>query len=294
MRTRVTDHDQRAVRKVERGFGVDAREQLLERGPGHGIAGTLGRLARDEHRVEPGGGELMGEVVPAPRVVDVGEVAMDVHDHTRVCGVVPVGDPDVDRPVMARLDADMTSVRARGRCHKEEGRDDRGHGAHHRSRRVSEHSVHGRILLQTPTMLTGKQRRHLRALAHPLKPLVQVGKGGIDDGLVAAVDQALSDHELIKVKVGENAGMDRHEVAEQLAGKTKSEVAQVLGNTVLLYRADPDDPTIELPAAATGEREADERRPPSRPVEPPVEQPPVTPSSLVPDCGSLGSLPPGS
>ena len=107
-------------------------------------------------------------------------------------------------------------------------------------------------------MLTGKQRRHLRALAHPLRPLVQVGKGGIDDGLVAAVDQALADHELIKVKVGESAGMDRHEVAAQLADKTKSQVAQVLGNTVLLYRPDPDDPTIELPAAATGEREAED------------------------------------
>lgn len=101
-------------------------------------------------------------------------------------------------------------------------------------------------------MLTGKQRRHLRALAHPLKPLVQVGKGGIDDGLVAAVDQALEDHELIKVKVGENAGADRHDVAEELAQKTKSEIAQVLGNTVLLYRANVDEPTIKLPAAKPG------------------------------------------
>lgn len=96
-------------------------------------------------------------------------------------------------------------------------------------------------------MLTGKQRRHLRALAHPLKPLVQVGKGGIDDGLVSAVDQALADHELIKVKVGENATQDRHEVAEELAQKTRSEVAQVLGNIVVLYRPDPDEPAIELP-----------------------------------------------
>lgn len=96
-------------------------------------------------------------------------------------------------------------------------------------------------------MLTGKQRRHLRALAHDLKPVVQVGKDGIDDGLVAAVDQALVDHELIKVKVGENAGMDRHDVADDLAAKTKSEVAQVLGNIVLLYRAHPDEPEIELP-----------------------------------------------
>jgi RNA-binding protein len=96
-------------------------------------------------------------------------------------------------------------------------------------------------------VLSGKQRRHLRALAHDLRPIVQVGKGGIDDGVVAAVDQALVDHELIKVKVGENAGMDRQDVADDLAAKTKSEVAQVLGNIVLLYRAHPEEPTIVLP-----------------------------------------------
>lgn len=95
--------------------------------------------------------------------------------------------------------------------------------------------------------LTGKQRRALRALGHELKPIVQVGKGGIDDGLLAALDRALTDHELVKVKVGDAAGLDRHDAAESLAAKTKSEVAQVLGNIVLLYRRDPDDPKIELP-----------------------------------------------
>jgi len=96
-------------------------------------------------------------------------------------------------------------------------------------------------------VLTGKQRRHLRGLGHKLTVVVQVGKGGLDDGLIAAVNQALADHELVKIKVGENAELDRHDAAEQIAKQTKSEVAQVLGNTVLLYRADPDDPRIELP-----------------------------------------------
>jgi RNA-binding protein len=95
-------------------------------------------------------------------------------------------------------------------------------------------------------MLTGKQRHHLRALAHALHPIVQVGKSGLDDGLVAAVDQALADHELVKVKVGEHAGATRDEVAEELAGKTHSEVAQIIGNIVLLYRA-ADEPSIHLP-----------------------------------------------
>lgn len=102
-------------------------------------------------------------------------------------------------------------------------------------------------------MLTGKQRRHLRALAHPMKPIVQIGKDGIDDGLVAAVDQALADHELVKVKVGEASSLDRHTAAGELALRTHSEVAQVLGNIVLLYRPDPDEPTIQLPKAAPGE-----------------------------------------
>jgi RNA-binding protein len=97
-------------------------------------------------------------------------------------------------------------------------------------------------------MLTGKQRRHLRALGHDLKPIVQVGKGGIDEGLIAALDQALTDHELVKIKLGDAAGLDRKEAAVELAKQTRSEVAQVLGYTVLLYRADPDDPKIELPA----------------------------------------------
>jgi RNA-binding protein len=101
-------------------------------------------------------------------------------------------------------------------------------------------------------VLTGKQRRHLRALAHELKPLVQVGKGGIDEGLIHAVDQALTDHELIKVKIGDAAGLDRHEAADSLASQTKSEVAQVLGYTVVLYRAHPDDPQIKLPRPKNG------------------------------------------
>ncbi|MGN6105177.1 MAG: ribosome assembly RNA-binding protein YhbY [Kofleriaceae bacterium] len=96
-------------------------------------------------------------------------------------------------------------------------------------------------------MLSGKQRRHLRALGHDLRPVVQVGRDGIDDGLVSAVDQALTDHELVKIKVGESAELDRHAAADELARRTRSEVAQVLGFTVLLYRPHPEQPEIVLP-----------------------------------------------
>lgn len=96
-------------------------------------------------------------------------------------------------------------------------------------------------------MLSGKQRHFLRGLGHELRPVVQIGRDGLDDGLVAAVDQALTDHELVKIKLGEAANLDRHDAAADLAARTRSEVAQVLGHTVLLYRARPDEPVIALP-----------------------------------------------
>ena len=95
--------------------------------------------------------------------------------------------------------------------------------------------------------LSGKQRRHLRGLGHALAPVAQIGKDGISEAFVLAVDRALADHELIKVKLLETCPLDRHEAAEVLAARTSSEVAQVLGHTILLYRARAEDPDIELP-----------------------------------------------
>jgi RNA-binding protein len=97
--------------------------------------------------------------------------------------------------------------------------------------------------------LTGKQRRFLRGLGHPLTAVVTIGRDGITPGLIGAVDQALTDHELIKVRVGQNADLDRAEAGARLAAETASEVAQTLGRTILLYRRHPDEPTIELPAS---------------------------------------------
>jgi len=96
-------------------------------------------------------------------------------------------------------------------------------------------------------MLTGKQRRHLRALGHNLTPIATIGKEGLSPSFAAAVDQALEDHELVKIRVGKNAFVDRKEAAHDLAAQTASEVAQILGNTFLLYRRHPEEPTIELP-----------------------------------------------
>ncbi len=94
--------------------------------------------------------------------------------------------------------------------------------------------------------LTGKQKRTLRALGHHLKPLVQVGHAGVTPALVLALEQALLDHELVKVRVLDTAPEPRAQVAVALASASGSEVAQVLGRTVLLYKARPEDPKIRL------------------------------------------------
>lgn len=95
--------------------------------------------------------------------------------------------------------------------------------------------------------LTGKQRRHLRALGHHLDPLLQIGHEGITDAVVAHAETQLRRHELIKVRVLESAPLDRREAAGDLSERTGAALAQVLGRTFLLYKRDPEKPRIELP-----------------------------------------------
>ena len=97
------------------------------------------------------------------------------------------------------------------------------------------------------TQLTGRQRRHLRALGQRLAATLHVGLDGVSDAVVRQADAQLEAHELIKVRVSENAPDGRHDVADALAERTKAQVAQVLGRTALLYRSRKDAPTIVLP-----------------------------------------------
>ena len=95
---------------------------------------------------------------------------------------------------------------------------------------------------QKAQKLTSARVRHLRALGHHLKPVVFVGKNGIDDNLVKSVNENLAAHELIKVKIGENAPEGRKETAAALAQAAGCVLAQVIGRVCLLYRANPDLP----------------------------------------------------
>jgi len=96
--------------------------------------------------------------------------------------------------------------------------------------------------------LTGKQKRHLRGLGHELNPIVLIGQQGLDERVVAAITKAVDAHELVKIKLLERFSGDRHETAEELATKTKTELVQVLGKTILLYKKFAEKPTIQLPS----------------------------------------------
>ncbi|MDP1991666.1 MAG: ribosome assembly RNA-binding protein YhbY [Syntrophales bacterium] len=96
--------------------------------------------------------------------------------------------------------------------------------------------------------LKGFQKKHLKGLAHGLKPVVQIGKEGITEGIIRAVDEGLFRHELIKIKF-----TDFKEQKEALTGeieiKTGSERVGMIGHMVILYRqqADPEKRKIALP-----------------------------------------------
>ena len=83
-------------------------------------------------------------------------------------------------------------------------------------------------------------------MAHALEPVVHVGQAGLSDGVVRAVEQALLDHELIKVRLHEPA--DKKGEAAALAVATESALCGLVGHTVILYRPHPEKPQIQLPA----------------------------------------------
>lgn len=96
--------------------------------------------------------------------------------------------------------------------------------------------------------LTGAQRKWLRGQAHALKPVVQIGKQGLTEAALRQIDEALNDHELIKVQAAVPR-QEKDEMAARLASDLGAEVAGRIGHIVILYRQhpDPEERMIELP-----------------------------------------------
>jgi len=90
------------------------------------------------------------------------------------------------------------------------------------------------------------QRRTLRGLAHPLKPVVMVAGGGASEGVIRELDQALAHHELLKIRVRAGDRETRDELIQLLCRSTGAELVQRIGNVATLFRRNPDKPKVKI------------------------------------------------
>nr|WP_295286863.1 ribosome assembly RNA-binding protein YhbY [uncultured Blautia sp.] len=89
--------------------------------------------------------------------------------------------------------------------------------------------------------MTSKQRAYLKGLAMKMEPIMQLGKGSVTPENTAAVEEALAARELIKINVLQNCLDDPRQMAEVLAERTHSQVVQVIGRKIVLYREGKDN-----------------------------------------------------
>lgn len=96
--------------------------------------------------------------------------------------------------------------------------------------------------------MTSKQRAYLKSLASNLNPIFQIGKSSLTPEVTEAVSEAFNNNELIKIAVLKNCADDPRAIAEMVAERTHSQVVQVIGKKIVLYKPDKDKPKIVLPS----------------------------------------------
>ena len=89
--------------------------------------------------------------------------------------------------------------------------------------------------------LTSKERAHLKARAHALEPVVQLGAAGLTDAVIKEVDKALTAHELIKVRIGTDDRDQRIALGDEVCARTGAAVVHRVGKVLILWRARPED-----------------------------------------------------
>lgn len=95
--------------------------------------------------------------------------------------------------------------------------------------------------------MTSKQRAYLKSLASTLDPLFQIGKGSVTPEVIEAISEAFNNRELLKIAVLKNCMDDPRAIAEVVAERTRSQVVQVIGKKIVLYKPDKKNPKIVLP-----------------------------------------------
>jgi RNA-binding protein len=87
--------------------------------------------------------------------------------------------------------------------------------------------------------LSGRQKKSLQTLAHHLRPVIYIGKHGVSDAIMAALDKALCDHELIKIKFIDFKD-EKNSLIGSVVAMTGSELVSMIGNTAVLFRQNTD------------------------------------------------------
>ena len=95
--------------------------------------------------------------------------------------------------------------------------------------------------------MTSKQRAFLKGLAMNLDPVFQIGKSSVTPENIEAIAEVFNTHELVKIAVLKNCLDDPNEIAQALAERTHSQVVQVIGKKIVLYKENKDHKKIELP-----------------------------------------------
>ena len=95
--------------------------------------------------------------------------------------------------------------------------------------------------------MTSKQRAYLKSLASVIDPVVQIGKSSLTPEYIEAVREAFNTRELLKINVLKNCLDDPKEMAQIIADRSGSQVVQVIGRKIVLYKPDKDKPKIILP-----------------------------------------------
>lgn len=95
--------------------------------------------------------------------------------------------------------------------------------------------------------MTSKQRAYLMSLASNLQLIFQIGKASLTPEVTEAISESFNKKELIKIAVLKNCFDEPKEIAQILAERTHSQVVQVIGKKIVLYKPDKDKPKIELP-----------------------------------------------
>ncbi|MFQ3189597.1 MAG: RNA-binding protein [Paraglaciecola sp.] len=94
--------------------------------------------------------------------------------------------------------------------------------------------------------LSNKQKQHLKGLAHPLKPIVQLGNNGLTEGVLAEIDSAIKHHELIKVKIPTDDKKEKTLIMDAIVRETGAIKVHTIGHILVLFKQS-DDRKIVLP-----------------------------------------------